>query len=182
MVTRESALHDGLTDINRERGKANSEFDESVRVVEQDARKEFATLADELADETDLVQAAEFPARRERLDLEDAESRVEYELGIADARRVRDEALEDLNLGRKRRVQKAEQRLAKAKDQYKQSLQKADEADRKIVETGKRKLDSVLSSKSKNREVRQRRIKKFVMKLRQHVNVVGFVILKPIIV
>lgn len=161
LVTRESALHDGLTDINRERGKANSEFDESVRVVEQDARKEFATLADELADETDLVQAgAEFPARRERLDLEDAESRVEYELGIADARRVRDEALEDLNLGRKRRVQKAEQRLAKAKDQYKQSLQKADEADRKIVETGKRKLDSVLSSKSKNREVRQRRIKK----------------------
>ena len=161
MVYRGDKFYTDLRDINREKGSVKRDYDNQEAEFIAKSQEEIRPVLDEaearLADQTPVDTS---PARLEEIELREAELKVDYDLEVAAARTDYDNAVSDLNLGSKQRVQKAEQRLGKAKEEYAASRRKADEADQKIVATGKRKLDSVLSSKSKNRELRQRRIKK----------------------
>lgn len=151
-VRRENGHYEGLTNINRERGEVNRLFDEEYRAAERTAQEEIGAVAEGLDAEVSTSAAIdELPARRERIDLAEAEAKVDYDLSIAEARTARDEALADVAAGTKQRVQRAEARLGKAKEEYAASRRKAKETDDKLRVAGEARLAKAKSAKVSNK-------------------------------
>ena len=152
LVFRENRLHKNLTRINRERGESNLDFDRDVEDVVKAGQQSIADEALIASQEQDIPRLiADTDSRLEDAVFRQAESDVDFDLGMATARTVHDDAVADVHLNREARVGKAEARLKKAKEEYKKSLQSRAGAEKKLKENTKATVAKRKSAKAKNK-------------------------------